>query len=164
MEASAQVSQSGSWGTFAFLPVTDGVFIQERPSKALMEGKVNGLNHVAGANALEGAAWVPPIIDTAKDLVHYLEDTFPMFSNNDIAKLLYYYKTDNASTDPDAPLWAAAGDYGPTTLNQSSAVSMMSDQGCKKPDLNASLVHRTAAASRCYLRRDDLRMPFLLAC
>lgn len=74
MSASAAVSQSGPWGTWAFLPVTDGRFIKERPSKQLLEGRVNGLNHLAGANALEGAAWVPPdTINTIDDLVHYLE-------------------------------------------------------------------------------------------
>ena len=67
MNASVAVSQSGTWGSFAFLPVTDGILIQERPSKQLAEGRINGLNHLAGHNALEGAAWVPSIIKTVDE-------------------------------------------------------------------------------------------------
>lgn len=124
INASAAVSQSGTWGTWAFLPVTDGKFIQERPSKQLMEGRVNGLNHLAGANALEGAAWVPPdTINTIDDLVHYLEVIFPMFSNNDIAKILYYYPLNNASVNPNALLYATDGIHRPTTLSESTAAT-----------------------------------------
>lgn len=39
------------WG---FLPVTDGVFIQDRPSKQLAEKRVNGLRMLTGNNADEG--------------------------------------------------------------------------------------------------------------
>jgi len=120
MNASAGVSQSGTWGTWAFLPVTDPNFIQDRPSKALAERKVNGLNHLAGHNALEGESWVPPIINTIDDFVDYLRRIFPNFSNNDIAKVLLYYPTSNASTNANAPLFATEGNFGPTTLNQSS--------------------------------------------
>ena len=68
IDANVNISQSGTWGSFAFLPVTDGSLIQSRPSEALKEGKINGINHLAGHNALEGAAWVPRIITTINDL------------------------------------------------------------------------------------------------
>lgn len=124
MNASAAVSQSGNWGTFAFLPVTDGKFIQERPSKQLAEGRVNGLNHLAGNNALEGAAWVPTnAINTIDDLVEYLRVTFPMFSNNDIARILFYYPSSNASVNPNALKFATEGSFGPTTINESTAAT-----------------------------------------
>lgn len=123
MEAAATVAQSGTWGTWAFLPVTDGMFIQERPSKQLLEGRVNGLNHLAGHNALEGASWVPPGIHTIDDLVEFLRVIFPNFSNNDIAKVLYYYPSSNASVNLNAPLWATEGNYGPTNINQSTAAT-----------------------------------------
>ena len=84
---------------------------------------MNGFNHLAGHNALEGAAWVPPEISTIDDLVNYLRDIFPMLSNNDITKLLYYYPMNNASVDPNALLWAMEGDYGPTTINESTAAT-----------------------------------------
>lgn len=123
MDASANVSQSGTLATWAFLPVTDGKLIQSLPSKQLAQGRVNGLNHLAGHNALEGAAFVPWNITTISDLVDYLQVTFPMFSNNDIAKVLLYYPSNNESVNPNDPEWATEGDSGPTTLNQSTAAT-----------------------------------------
>ncbi|GAB7364774.1 hypothetical protein MBLNU230_g5572t1 [Neophaeotheca triangularis] len=124
MEAADRVSQSGTWGSFAFLPVTDGHIIQERPSEALAQGKLNGLNHLTGHNALEGASWVAPeSIETVDDFVEWAHIVFPNFDNNDLAKLMHYYPASNASTDFDAPLWSTAGDSGPTTVNQSIAAT-----------------------------------------
>ena len=121
--ANANVSQSGTWGTWAFLPVTDGRIIQDRPSKQLGENRINGVNHLAGHNAMEGASWVPKVILTIDDLVNYLEVIFPMFDNNDIAKILYYYPASNASVDLSDPLFSTLGDSGPTTINQSIAAT-----------------------------------------
>lgn len=123
MNASADVSQSGSWATWAFLPVTDGKFIQSVPSKQLARGNVNGLNQLSGHNALEGAAFMQWNISTVGDLVEYLQVTFPMLSNNDIAKILLYYPTNNGSVNSNDPTWATEGDSGPTTLNQSTAAT-----------------------------------------
>lgn len=123
MNASATVSQSGSPSTWAFLPVTDGKIIQNLPSKQLAQGNVNGLNHLAGHNALEGAAFVPWNITTISDLVEYLQVTFPMLSNNDIAKFLLYYPMNNGSVNQDDLTWATAGDSGPTNLDQSTAAT-----------------------------------------
>ena len=36
-----EINNSGFYGTFVFVPVVDGVFITERPSLLLREGKVN---------------------------------------------------------------------------------------------------------------------------
>lgn len=46
--ASFYVSASANYGIWGFLPVTDGVFIQNLPSKQLAEGKVNGIRLLAG--------------------------------------------------------------------------------------------------------------------
>jgi carboxylesterase type B len=123
MNASVAVSQSGSPSTWAFLPVTDGKLIQSRPSKQLAQGNVNGLNHLTGHNALDGANFVPWNITTIDDLVEYLQVTFPMLSNNDIAKILLYYPASNESVSQDDPTWATAGDSGATNLNQSTAAT-----------------------------------------
>ncbi|KAH8781062.1 carboxylesterase type B [Diaporthe sp. PMI_573] len=123
MNASATVSQSGSPSTWAFLPVTDGKIIQNLPSKQLAQGNVNGRNHLAGHNALEGAAFVPWNITTISDLVEYLQVTFPMLSNNDIAKVLLYYPMNNGSVNQDDLTRATAGDSGPTNLDQSTAAT-----------------------------------------
>ena len=50
--ASGKVSQSGPFGTFAFLPVTDGEFVQERPSVQLNEKKVNGKRILSGVRLI----------------------------------------------------------------------------------------------------------------
>lgn len=122
--AATNVSQSGIYYSWAFVPVTDGTLVQQRPSKALAKGRVNGVNHLTGNNALEGAAFVPEGINTIDDLVSYLKAFFPTFSNNDISELLAYYPIGNASTEPRAPLWATDGSSsGATTLNQSSAAT-----------------------------------------
>ena len=49
--ASFNVSASGTYGTWGFLPVTDGVFIQQTPSQQLLYKQVNGQNALIGNNA-----------------------------------------------------------------------------------------------------------------
>ena len=46
--ASATISESGDFGTFAFLPVTDGVFIQSIPSQQLLNGTLSGKRLLLG--------------------------------------------------------------------------------------------------------------------
>lgn len=119
INASADVSQESTYGTWAFLPVTDGIFVQDLPSRQLLRKKVNGLNILSGNNANEGPLFVSPNITTEDDLVTWLRQTFPLFSTNDIAKVLYYYPSSNA-TDTTSPLFATTGDSGPTAINQSN--------------------------------------------
>lgn len=119
VNASATISQSSVYGTWGFLPVTDEVFIQDTPSRQLLRKKVNGLNILSGNNANEGPLFVPQTITTEDDLVSWLRLTFPLFSNNDIAKVLLYYPSSN-TTDTTSPLFATSGDSGPTALNQSN--------------------------------------------
>ena len=102
--ASFNVSSSGTFGTWGFLPVTDGVFIQDVPSQQLLEKKVNGENLLVGNNANEGPLFVPQTIDTEADLVAWLELTFPLFSNDDIARILRYCKSLTLPLPPQPPL------------------------------------------------------------
>lgn len=119
VNASSIISQSGAYGTWAFLPVTDGVFVVDTPSRQLLRKKVNGLNMLVGNNANEGPGFVPQTIATEEDLLAWLRLTFPLFSNNDIAKILFYYPSSNDSTT-DAALYATNGESGPTAVNQSN--------------------------------------------
>jgi hypothetical protein len=48
--ASGLISASGAWGTFAFLPVIDGDFIRELPSKQLLEKRVSGKRVLSGVS------------------------------------------------------------------------------------------------------------------
>lgn len=50
--ASASVSVSGEFGTFAFLPVTDGKFIPAAPSQQLLKKAVSGRRVLVGVCSL----------------------------------------------------------------------------------------------------------------
>lgn len=50
-DAAIAVTNTGTYGTWAFLPVTDGVFLQNAPSEQLLEKRVNGRNVLVGNNA-----------------------------------------------------------------------------------------------------------------
>ncbi|KIW70149.1 hypothetical protein PV04_02449 [Phialophora macrospora] len=123
MNASATLSETGKYGTWAFLPVTDGVFVQDLPSRQLLRKELNGLNLLVSNNALEGPAYTQPNITTEDDLVAWLRLSFPLFSNDDIAKVLLYYPSSNDSTNPDAPLYASSGTALPSFINQSSVAT-----------------------------------------
>ncbi|KAG9717295.1 carboxylesterase type B, partial [Aureobasidium melanogenum] len=118
--ASFNVSADGNFGTWGFLPVTDDVFIQQVPSAQLLEKKVNGQNLLVGNNANEGPLFVPQNITTEADLVAWLELTFPLFSNDDIARVLRYYPSSNASDSSSAVEFATLGNSGATAINESS--------------------------------------------
>ncbi|KAJ4523313.1 hypothetical protein HRR78_000809 [Exophiala dermatitidis] len=114
INASATISQSGNFGT------TDGVFIQDLPSQQLLRRRVNGKNALIGNNANEGPSFTPQNITTEQDLVSWLQLTFPLFTNDDIAKVLLYYPSSNGSANADAPLYATSGESGASALNESS--------------------------------------------
>ncbi|CAD6567870.1 MAG: hypothetical protein ASARMPRED_001172 [Alectoria sarmentosa] len=117
--ASGTVSESGDFGTFAFLPVTDGNFVQAAPSKQLLEKAVSGKRLLIGNNANEGVPLTPPTILTANDFLSYVKTTFPSFTATDKSRLLQIYQFDNSNTDLSAPLFDTLGNTGPTALNQS---------------------------------------------
>lgn len=59
--ASATVSESGYYGTWAFLPVTDGDFVQAKPSQQLFEKAVSGKRLLIGVRPIFSTfpAYVP---------------------------------------------------------------------------------------------------------
>jgi carboxylesterase type B len=103
--------------------VTDGVFIQSTPSQAILQRRLNGLNHLSGNNAEEGPYFVPQNITTEADLLAWLRVLLPLFTTDDIAKLLYYYPTSNSTTPSSLPKFATAGDSGATAINVSVVAS-----------------------------------------
>lgn len=123
MNASASISSSGETGTWAFLPVTDGELVPEVPSQALLKKRLNGRNLLVGNNADEGSLFVQDNITTEADLVNWLQLTFPLFSNDDLAKVLLYYPSTNASVDASDPYFATSGIGGPTAVNQSDVAT-----------------------------------------
>ncbi|KAK5124994.1 hypothetical protein LTR85_001184 [Meristemomyces frigidus] len=116
---SANVGASGTWGTWAFLPVTDGDFIRERPSQQLASGNVNGQRVMSGNNANEGAAFVIPDITTDADFEAWLRLEYPLLTSEDILQITNtYYPAANLSTIP----YATCGDCGgPTVVNVGSS-------------------------------------------
>ncbi|KAJ5719637.1 CAZyme family CE10 [Penicillium malachiteum] len=118
--ASANVSISGEWGTWAFQPVVDGEFIQELPSKQLLQKRVSGKRILSGNNANDGVPLSPPYINTTTAFSNYLKSTFPLFNETDYIKLREMYGV-QSSTSPQntSPRYDTLGDHGPTALNQS---------------------------------------------
>jgi carboxylesterase type B len=120
IEASQRVSESGTYGSWAFLPVTDGVLIQSAPSQALLKRRVNGINQLSGNNAEEGPYFTPQNITTEQDLVAWVKVLFPLFGDDDISKLLYYYPTQSSTNSSSLPRFASSGTTEPTALDVGS--------------------------------------------
>ncbi|KAL8733069.1 MAG: hypothetical protein Q9181_003724, partial [Wetmoreana brouardii] len=118
--ASAYVSSSGRYGTPGFLPVTDGSLIQELPSQQLLTKRVNGRRMLSQNNANEGPLFTPQNIATEEDFVSFLRNTFPLFTEDDISRVLLYYPSSNESVSTDMPSYATSGDTGATALNVST--------------------------------------------
>ena len=119
--ASAKVSESSAFGSFAFLPVTDGTFVQDLPSSQLVSKSLKGQRILSGNLANEGVPLSPPTTVTVEDFRNYVSSTFPDFSTTDIDELenLYSYEGDDQDTDPSAPLYETNGISGVTAINQS---------------------------------------------
>ena len=120
--ASAKVSEASAFGSFVFLPVIDGTFVQDLPSSQLVAKSLKGQRILAGNLANEGVPLSPPDTVTVGDFRDYVSSTFPDFSADDIAELedLYSYDGDDEDTNPSAPVYATDGTSGATAVNQSS--------------------------------------------
>ena len=135
-QANAITSQTGKYGTWGFLPVTDGTFVQDLPSRQLQAGKLNGKRILTGYvccskltpvivlmrssnNANEGVNFTPQDIMTLDQFIAFVQETLPLFNSTDIENLQqYYYLPDNATTT--GSLFATTGDSAPYALDQSS--------------------------------------------
>lgn len=59
------------------------------------------------------------MINTADDILNYVDSTFPLFTDSDKARLLDIYQFNIAPVNDSAPLFDTLGDRGPTANNQS---------------------------------------------
>ncbi|KAF2029859.1 carboxylesterase type B, partial [Setomelanomma holmii] len=116
--ASNAVSSSGAFGTWAFLPVTDGVVIKSTPSEALSKGKINGQNHLTSNVAEESFAFVPQEIKSKQDLQSWIDLVFPLFNRSNVDDLLSRYSTPDAQNE--LPKQATSGNTGATALECSA--------------------------------------------
>lgn len=119
--ASAKVSEAGLFGTFAFLPVTDGTFVQKRPSQQLLSKVLKGKRILSGNMANEGVPLSPPTFKTLAKFREYVSTTFPGFSAGDKAALekQYSYDGDDKDTKPSDLMFSTTGTTGPSAVNQS---------------------------------------------
>jgi len=113
--ASLAVTATVTYGTWAFLPVTDGTLVQSAPSTQLIEKRVNGRGLLVGNNANEGAAFTPQNIGDETALLAWLQNTLPEFTPDDLAKVLLFYPISNTSTAKVA----TNGVSGPSALDTS---------------------------------------------
>ncbi|ORY18052.1 Alpha/Beta hydrolase protein [Clohesyomyces aquaticus] len=120
-KASFKVSEAGPFGTFAFLPVTDGSFIKQRPTQALLSKAIHGKRILSGNMANEGVPLSPPTSKTLQGFRSYVDTTFPGFSSAEKSALEdeYSYDGDGQDTNPSGPLYETSGTSSPTAVNQS---------------------------------------------
>ncbi|KAF1944125.1 acetylcholinesterase precursor [Clathrospora elynae] len=115
-KASVVVTATVTYGTWAFLPVTDGTLVQSLPSTQLLGKRVNGRSLLVGNNANEGPSFTPQTITSESALLSWVQSTLPEFTTGDLAKVLIYYPISNTS----GTKFATTGVSGPSALDQSS--------------------------------------------
>lgn len=75
----------------------------------------NGLQN----NADEGPFFTPQNVITEDNFIDFLHNTFPLFTDDDISRVLLYYPSTNASVDMSTPEFATGGNTTATALNES---------------------------------------------
>lgn len=97
-QANVKVSASSFFGTWSFLPVTDGTYVQDVPSQQLNARRVNGKHLLVGNNGAEGGLFVPRSINTQEDLTTWLKTLLPLLKDEDVTKILQQYPLDTNIT------------------------------------------------------------------
>ncbi|KAJ6577831.1 Alpha/Beta hydrolase protein [Mycena capillaripes] len=87
--ANNNINIGGFFGTFLLVPVVDGVFITQRPTVSLMEGKVNGEALLAVTNTFEGTSFVNQTVNVSA--AQYSLNLFPDFSTAQAATITSLY-------------------------------------------------------------------------
>lgn len=120
--ASGNVSTlHGYFGSWAFLPVIDGDYIQTRPSLQLSQGKVSGKRILVGNNANEGVPLTNPNVISRADYDAFITSTFPLFTAAEIDQLNAVYRINESLPGDSAARFdtLGVGTGGPTALTQS---------------------------------------------
>jgi carboxylesterase type B len=119
--ASAKVSEAGAYGTFAFLPVTDGTFVRDRLTTSLFSKSLKGKRVLSGNMANEGIPLAPLTTRTLSDFQSYINTTFPSFSASDksLLETTYAFPGDTLPVNPNAMRFPTTGTAIPTALNMS---------------------------------------------
>ncbi|KAI1331212.1 alpha/beta-hydrolase [Xylariaceae sp. FL0255] len=118
--ASGTVSTTlGYFGTFAFLPVIDDDYIQERPSVQLLKGRLGGKRALIGNNANDGVPLTNPNVSTRSEYETFVETMFPLFTSSDKSRLNEIYGVNSQLIPENGVVFDTLGITGPTALNQS---------------------------------------------
>lgn len=97
--ASDAVSASGRYGQWAFIPVTDGTLIKERPSVQLLSGEVNGIRVLTSNNLNEGAVFTPQNVKSEDAFKNFLLINYPLLSPENMTSILDLYGLPHDATD-----------------------------------------------------------------
>ncbi|KAK8081064.1 carboxylesterase [Apiospora hydei] len=89
--ASDAVSASGHYGQWAFIPVTDGTLIKDRPSVQLLSGEVSGIRVLTSNNLNEGAVFTPQNLKTEEAFKGFLLNNYPLLTPDNITGILDLY-------------------------------------------------------------------------
>ncbi|KAI1306169.1 carboxylesterase [Xylaria venustula] len=90
--ASAIVSTSVNYGQWAFIPVTDGTLIRNRPTEQLSIAKnVNGIRVLTGNNENEGPGFTPQNITSEEEFVSFVLTNYPRLSEQNVSSILDLY-------------------------------------------------------------------------
>ncbi|KAH8898599.1 alpha/beta-hydrolase [Thozetella sp. PMI_491] len=109
--ASALTSFSARWGQWAFIPVTDGVFVQETPSQQLLAGRVNGEQMLTGNNANEAWYFVPQNISSKAEFKAFIQLNYPYLSDSQLRSVLNAYNIPESADS--LPLFDSDGLHAP---------------------------------------------------
>jgi carboxylesterase type B len=111
--------ESDPFSPRAFGPVTDNVYILNRPVQQMATKKMNGDKLLVGHTANEGSLFVPPGIVTEADLLGWLQSAqLKNLSPAQISTVLAA-NPNSANTDLSAPKWDTLGNSGPTAVEMS---------------------------------------------
>ncbi|EED22149.1 carboxylesterase, putative [Talaromyces stipitatus ATCC 10500] len=89
--ASWTATAQAKYGQWAFTPVTDGEFVQQRPSVQLATGVVNGKRGLIGNNANEGVSFTPQNITTEDAFVEFVKYLIPELTDHQTQQVLSHY-------------------------------------------------------------------------
>ncbi|KAF9554322.1 alpha/beta-hydrolase [Agrocybe pediades] len=94
LQIDSAIGQASFLGTYAFVPVVDGSFIAERPSKTLRRGSVNGEAVLVTSNTDEGVLFVPPNVIEANQftLAEYVTQLLPRLNPEQVEDVVNKYE------------------------------------------------------------------------
>jgi len=108
-KASADAGLWSHFGQWAFLPVTDGTLLRQRPTEQLLRGPVNGERMLTGNNANEGNYFVRQNIATEAAFRQWLLYDYPLLSEADVAEVLKLYRLPDGVAASGGPRFDSNG-------------------------------------------------------